>query len=1198
VNISEPFIRRPIATILLTVGVALAGVAAFFLLPVSPLPQVDFPVIFIQANLPGASPETMATSVATPLEKRLGIISDVSELTSQSRVGQTTIVMQFNLGRDIDGAARDVEAGINAARVDLPQTLRQNPIYRKANPADTPIIVLALTSKTRTPGQIYDVADTIIQQQISQVKGVGNVTLGGSSLPAVRVELNPLDLARYGIGLEDVRAALSSANANQPKGVVQEGALRYQIYTNDTGLDASAYAPLVIAYRNGAAVRLRDVARVVDGVENVDNVGLFKGQPAIIVQVTRQPGANIIDATDRVKALIPTLQQVLPPDIDWHIVADRTITIRASLAEVERTVIISTILVVAVVAFFLRNGRAILIPSVAVTVSLLGALGAMYLLGFSLDNLSLMALTVSTGFVVDDAIVVLENITRHVEAGMNRFEAALLGAREVGFTVFSISISLVAVFLPILLMGGIVGRLFREFAATLSAAVLVSLVISLTTTPMMSAYLVDRPRRDARPSRFSRFATGVFDRMQGVYERALDWALDSGPLMLVVLGACIVLTVFLFGVVKKGFFPIQDTGLIQGGLQTDQSSSFSLTAGRLRRLVNIVGRDPSVEAVAAFAGNNAAGGFLITSLKPRNERKGGSTEVVQRLRPKLARVIGTSLFLNPAQDIRVGGRSSNATYQYTIEGPDLPSVRLWAGRLAEAMKRQPAIVDVNTDQEDHGLESYVHIEPEHAGRLHMTNTNIDNNLYDEFGQRQVSTIYKETNQYHIVMEADPKFTQDPTALPYVYMSTGGAATTPTSPITTTAATGAPAGTTAVGASSSSTATGAPQTTVAIGAPAQSAATGAPSALAGGGGTTASLGAGLNASSAASGSNSLTTLGLTAAPGPTNVSSSAAAVVTTATPNNAPVSANAAGVPGGLSATLGTDVAVGVAAVAGPAAPPGRAASQGVAVSTTPEQIVPLQAFTRWNDQATPTSVNHQDTEPATTVSFNLAPGASLSDATTAIARAASQIGLPADVHGSFQGTARVFQQSLADEPILILASLIAIYIVLGILYESYIHPLTVLSTLPSAGTGALIALIIFHIEFDIIGMIGLILLIGIVKKNAIMMIDFALEAERGQGLSPHDSIRQAALIRFRPIMMTTFAAILGALPLAIGGGEGAELRRPLGITIIGGLLVSQLITLLTTPVVYLYLDRLHNWRRRGGRPGPAPAPAPEPLPAA
>ncbi|HEY1927044.1 MAG TPA: efflux RND transporter permease subunit [Caulobacteraceae bacterium] len=1188
-NISALFIRRPIATMLLTIGVALAGVAAFFLLPVSPLPQVDFPTIFVQATLPGASPETMATSVATPLERRLGIISNVSEITSQSRVGQTQIVLQFDLGRSIDGAARDVEAAINAARVDLPQTLRQNPTYRKVNPADAPIIVLALTSKSRTPGQIYDVANTVIQQQFSQVKGVGNVTLGGSSLPAVRVELNPLELARDQIGLEDVRAALASANANQPKGVVQSHGLRYQIYTNDTGLSAADYAPLVIAYRNGNAVRLSDVARVIDGVEDVHNFGLFNGQPAIIVQVSRQPGANIIATTDRVKALIPTLEAALPPDIDWHIAVDRTLTIRASLADVERTVVIATLLVVAVVAFFLRNGRAILIPSVAVTVSLLGALAVMYLLGFSLDNLSLMALTVSTGFVVDDAIVVLENITRHVEAGMDRFEAALLGAKEVGFTVISISISLVAVFLPILLMGGIVGRLFREFAATLSAAVLVSLVVSLTTTPMMSAYLVDPPRKDRPPNRFGRFAEGLFSRMQRTYERALDWSLDSGPVMLVVLGACIALTVFLFGVVQKGFFPIQDTGLIVGGLQTDQSSSFGLTAGRLRRLVNIVDHDPSVSTVAAFAGANAAGGFLITELKPRSERKGGSAEVVERLRPKLARVIGTSLFLNPAQDIRVGGRSSNATYQYTIEGQDLASVRLWAGRLAEALKRQPGMVDVNSDQEDHGLETYVHIDRDRSGRLHLTNVNIDNNLYDEFGQRPVSTIYKETNQYRIIMEADPQFTQDPTALQYVYTSIGGAVASPVIPTSTTTAIGAGPVTTALGATSSETTlTGAPQATTAVGPPPQVTATGAPNVV-------APLGsAGSTSSATVVPGTSVTTLGLTALPGPTNptANQTSASVATTATPANAPASANAAGVPGGVSASVGTNVAVGVAALAGPAAPPGRAASQGVAVSTTPEQIIRLPTYSLWNDQATPTSVNHQDTQPATTISFNLAPGAALSDATLAVTRASAQIGMPATVHGSFQGTARVFQQSLADEPVLILAALLAIYIVLGILYESYIHPLTVLSTLPSAGTGALIALILFHIEFDIIGLIGVILLIGIVKKNAIMMIDFALEAERGQGLSPRDSIRQAALTRFRPIMMTTFAAILGALPLAVGWGEGSELRRPLGVTIIGGLLVSQLITLLTTPVVYLYLDRLHNWRRRSGGRRAAAAPQP------
>jgi multidrug efflux pump len=1166
VNLSELFIRRPIATALLTLGIALAGVGAFFMLPVAPLPQVDFPTIFVSASLPGASPETIATSVATPLERRLGIISDVTELTSQSRVGQTQVVLQFNLGRNIDGAARDVEAAINAARQDLPSTLRTNPGYRKANPADAPIIILALTSKTRTPGQIYDAASTVIQQQFSQVKGVGNVTLGGSSLPAVRIDLDPPALAREGLGFEDVRAAIASANANQPKGVVQQGELRYQIYTNDTGLAAADYAPLVIAYRNGSAVRLRDVAKVTDSVEDIHNFGLYNGQPAVIVVVTRTPGANIIQTTDRVKALVPTLQSVLPPDIDWNVALDRTVTIRASLSEVERTVLISTFLVILVVAFFLRNGRAILIPSVAVTVSLLGALAVMFLLHFSLDNLSLMALTVATGFVVDDAIVVLENITRHVEAGMDRFEAALLGAREVGFTVLSISISLVAVFIPILLMGGIVGRLFREFAVTLSAAVLVSLVISLTTTPMMSAFLVDRPRPDAKPNRLSRFAEGTFSFMQRRYERALDWALDSGPLMLVVLAACVVLSVFLIGIAPKGFFPTEDTGQLQGGLRSDQSSSFALTSQRLRRIVGIIDRDPSVATVVAFAGNNAAGGFLFSTLKPRNERHGGSDQVVSRLRPQLSRVVGASIFLNPSQDIRVGGRGSNATYQYTLQGDSLQGVRLWAGRLAEAMKREPGILDVNTDEEDHGLETYVRIDRDRAARLHFTNTNIDNNLYDQFGQRQVSTIYKETNQYKIIMEADPAFTQDPTELQQVYLSTGGAVSAPVAPTSRPVTMGAARATTAVGApAQQGVRTGAAPQTAAIGAPSQTGAIGAPlsiAPLAGGGSAATASTSALVATALASGSST-----------------------------NAPSLGNAAGVPGGVSFNVGTSVAVGVASVAGPGAPPGRAASQGVAVSQTPEQIAPLGAFASWADQSTPTAVNHQNTQPATTISFNLGPGSSLGQATAAISKAATAVGLPANIQGGFQGTAKVFQQSLSDEPLLVLAAIVAIYIVLGILYESYIHPLTVLSTLPSAGLGAVIALILFHIEFDIIGLIGIILLIGIVKKNAIMMIDFALAAERERGLSSHDAIREAALTRFRPIMMTTFAAILGAVPLAVGWGEGSELRRPLGVTIIGGLLVSQLITLLTTPVVYLYLDRFARRRPRDREAAPATAPA-------
>ncbi|HEY1447504.1 MAG TPA: efflux RND transporter permease subunit [Caulobacteraceae bacterium] len=1171
-NFSALFIRRPIATVLLTCGVALAGIAAFFILPVSPLPQVDFPTISVSASLPGASPETMATSVATPLERRLGIISDVSEMTSSSRTGQSNITLQFGLDRNIDGAARDVQAAINAARVDLPVTLRSNPTYRKQNPADAPIMILALTSKTRTPGQMYDAASNILQQQISQVKGVGDVTIGGSSLPAVRVELNPLALARYGVGLEDVRAAIASTNANRPKGIVQDTHTRLQIYTNDTAFAAASYAPLVIAYRNGAAVHLSDVATLADGVTDVHNYGLFNGQPAIVAVISRTPGANIINTVDRVKALIPTLRAALPPDIDMQVASDRTITIRASLAEVERTVIIAICLVVAVTAFFLRNGRGVLIPSVAVTTSLLGALGVMYLLHFSLDNLSLMALTVSTGFVVDDAIVVLENVTRHVEAGMNRVEAALLGAREVGFTVLSISVSLVAVFIPILLMGGIVGRLFREFAVTLSAAVLVSLVISLTTTPMMCAFLVDRAKTGDKQGALARGAERAFAWMQRHYERALDWSLDAGPLMLVVLAACIILSVYLYGIVPKGFFPQQDTGSIAGGLQSDQSSSFAVTSQRMRRLVGIVRRDPSVQNVVAFAGNNAAGGFLFTTLKPKNQQHGGAAVVVARLRPKLAHVVGAALFLNPVQDVRVGGRQSSATYQFTLQAQDLTQLRLWASRLAEAMKLAPALTDVNTDQEDHALDSLVSVDRDASARLGLTNIQVDNTLYDAVGQRQVLVIYKDTNQYRVVMEADPRFTQDPTSLNDIYVSSGvaasgvSAAPSPVSAVGLVPAAGATAATRAV-------------TSFALAGAAPAAQTAA---------TLAAGAAKLTAAQTAATSSFSTAISLAQARAAPPVATTAVA------PGNTAAAGNVAGRPGALPASTPSAVAVGAAAVSGPAAPPGRAASQGVAVSTTPETLVPLSAFAHWADGATPNSVNHQDTSPATTISFNLAAGKSLSDATRAINRAEAQIGLPASVHGGFQGTAKVFQESLASEPILVLAALVAIYLVLGILYESYIHPLTVLSTLPSAGIGAVIALILFHIEFSIISLIGVILLIGIVKKNAILMIDFAIAAEREDGLSPHEAIRRAALTRFRPIMMTTFAAILGAAPLAIGWGEGAELRRPLGVTIIGGLLVSQVITLLTTPVVYLYLDRLAvRRRRRGGRifrAGPDPAP--------
>ncbi len=1111
-NLSEPFVRRPIGTVLLTLGVAMAGIAAYFLLPVAPLPQVDFPVVSVQATLPGASPETMATSVATPLERHLGHIADVNEMTSSSGQNSTRITLQFNLDRDINGAARDVQAAINAARIDLPTTLRSNPTYRKVNPADQPILILAMTSPTRTPGQIYDSAANILQQQLSQIKGVGEVDIGGGSLPAVRVDADPFALAKYGIGLEDVRAALASANANRPKGLVQDGDRRLQVYTNDQGIKAADYLPLVIAYRNGAAVRLSDVAQVTDGQEDIHNLGLFNGQPAIIVRITREPGANIVSTVDAIKKTLPLLQSELPADVTMKIAVDRTTTIRASLSDVERTLAIAILLVVAVVAVFLRNGRATIVPAVAVTVSLLGTLAVMFLLGFSLDNLSLMALTVSTGFVVDDAIVVLENITRHLERGMGRFEAALLGAQEVGFTVLSISISLIAVFAPILLMGGIIGRLFREFAVTLSTAILVSLVISLTTTPMLCAYFVGAPASGDKQSRLSRVAERAFESMARVYERGLRWALDSGPIMLVILAVTIVLNIYLFIIVPKGFFPQQDTGQLAGGMQMDQSTSFQVSRSRMIRFVNLLGKDPGIDSVVGFTGGGgSSGGFIFIGLKPQSQRP-SADQIIARLRPRLASVTGANLFLQSVQDFRFGGRQASAEYQYTLEADNLADLRTWGEKLTEQLKRDPTLTDVNSDQVENGLQAYVNVDRDTASRLGLTSANIDNVLYDSFGQRQVSVIYNALNQYHVIMEVPQAAARDPTALSNVYISTQTSATA--------------AGSTATSGSSSAASTT----------------------------TTAS-------STTAGAANTLS-------------------LATTAT--------TAAGTPG----------AAPVSALAGPVAPPSRNAATGVAVSATAEKIAPLPAIAGFSQSSVPTAINHQDVSPAATISFNLAPGKSLSDATQAVNQAAAAIGMPSTVHGGFQGTAKIFGDSLSNEPVLIFVALLAVYIVLGVLYESYVHPLTVLSTLPSAGVGAVVALLLFNTEFSIIALIGVILLIGIVKKNAIMIIDFALDAERGQGLSTRDAIYQACLLRFRPIMMTTFAAILGALPLALSWGEGSELRRPLGITIIGGLLVSQVLTLLTTPVVYLYVDR---WRRRTGderglsRPPAGPPPQPEPA---
>jgi multidrug efflux pump len=1105
VSLSSPFIERPVATTLLTIGLALAGLFAFFKLPVAPLPQIDFPTISVFAQMPGASPDTMATTVATPLERHLGVIADVTEMTSQSSVGSTRITLQFALGRNIDGAARDVQAAIVASRVDLPTSLRSNPTYRKVNPADAPILVLSLTSDTRTRGQVYDAASTILLPALSQIDGVGQVTIGGAAAPAVRVELNPLALFKYGIGLEDVRAALASANAHSPKGAVDEGERHFQIYTNDQATKPDDYKPLVIAYRNGAAVRLTDVAEVEEGQENVRNVGLANGKPAVLVIINQQPGGNIISTIDRISGVLPQLRASLPSDIDLAVAVDRSTTIRASLHDVEITLVIAIALVILVVFLFLRNGRATLIPSVAVPVSLIGTFGAMYLLGYSLDNLSLMALTISTGFVVDDAIVVLENITRHVEAGMPRRQAALLGAREVGFTVLSMSLSLIAVFVPILLMGGLVGRIFREFAMTLSIAILISLVVSLTTTPMMCAYIaMHRPQH--RRSRWYVASERVFDWMLRSYDRTLQRALRRPALVMLVLLLTIVLNIYLFISVPKGLFPQQDTGRMVGGLQADQSISFQMMRQKLRQFVRIVGEDPAVASVVGFTGGGQTNsGFMFVALKPLAERDASVSQVIGRLRPKLGQVAGARLFLQPVQDIRVGGRQSNALYQYTLQSDDLNELYDWSPKVTAALEQVPELTEVNSDQQQKGLETDLVIDRPTAARLGLTVSQIDNTLYDAFGQRQVSTIYAPRNQYHVVMEVAPEFWQNPDTLDRIFISTAGGT------VKGTQATNALPGT-------------------------------------------------------VSSNNRPATNGTAA-----NSASTTAAQLNAQAVRNQATNAIA---NSGRSAT-----------------------STGAAVSTTHETMVPLSAVAHYETGNTPLAVNHQGLFVASTISFNLKPGVSLGEATQAINAAVAQLHMPANVRGNFAGTAQLFQKSLANEPILVAAALVAVYIVLGVLYESYIHPITILSTLPSAGVGAVLALMLFNIDFSIIALIGVILLIGIVKKNAIMMIDFALAAERNEGLSSRQAIYKASLLRFRPIMMTTMAAALGAVPLAIGFGEGSELRRPLGISIVGGLLVSQVLTLYTTPIIYLYLDRYRLWaqqrwgaRRRISWRGRAPEP--------
>jgi len=1081
-NPTEVFIRRPVATTLLTLGLTLAGIVAFFHLPVAPLPQVDFPTIVVQAQMAGASPEVMAATVATPLERHLGTIADVTEMTSQSTVGNSRVVLQFGLDRSIDGAARDVQAAINAARADLPANLRSNPTYRKANPADAPILILALTSRTLTRGQLYDAATTVLQQRLSQLPGIGEVEVGGSSLPAVRVELNPRALFKYSIGLEDVRAALSAANAHSPKGAIEQGDRRYQIYTNDQARSADQYRSLVIAYRNGAPVRLSDVATVDDSVENLRNAGLANGKPSVLVILFKQPGANIITAVDAVKAALPQLKASVAKDIDITVANDRSVSIRGSLHDVELTLLISIVLVILVVFAFLRHARAAVIPTVAVPVSLIGTFAAMYLLGYSIDNLSLMALTVATGFVVDDAIVVLENITRHVEAGMPRFEAAILGAREVGFTVLSMSLSLIAVFLPILLMGGIVGRIFREFAVTLSIAILVSLVVSLTTTPMMCARLIV-PETEGRHGLLSRMLSTGFDRLLAGYRRSLRWALNHAALVLCLLLATLLLNFYLFSIVPKGFFPQQDQGRLVGGIRADQSISFQLMRKKMTQFIDILMKDPAVAHVVGFTGGGQTNsGFVFMELKPLAERKLSADQVIARMHRELKQLTGADLFLQSVQDVRTGGRQSNAQYQFTLQSDSLEDLHEWTPMLTEALRHVPELTDVDSDQQQGGLETDLTIDRSTAERLGISASQIDNTLYDAFGQRQVSTIYNPLNQYHVVMEVAPAFWQDPETLKDLYVSTSGGA---------------------VG--------------------------------------------GVQSTNAVAGTTSVATL----------TGSAAAAVVANDAARNQATNSIASTGHG--------------------------SASTGAAVSTKAETMVPLATFVRYAPGSTPLAVNHQGLFAASTITFNLAPGKSLSTGVAIIKRTMAEIGVPASVHGSFQGTAQVFQQSLATEPALIAAALIAVYIVLGILYESYIHPITILSTLPSAGIGAVLALLATGVEFSLIALIGVILLIGIVKKNAIMMIDFALDAERRRGLSSREAIYEACLLRFRPIMMTTMAALLGALPLAIGIGEGGEIRQPLGISIVGGLLVSQLLTLYTTPVVYLYFDRLRLWSERRWR---------------
>lgn len=1096
-NISAPFIARPVATILLTLGVALCGIVAFTLLPVAPLPKIDAPAIFVTASLPGASPEVMASSVATPLERHLGAIADVDDMTSRSGVGTTNIQLTFGLDRDIDGAARDVQAAIVASHADLPSALTRNPNYRKFNSSGFPVLNIAMTSDVLTQGQIYDAADAVMVQRLSQIDGVGNVNVSGAALPAVRVEINPLAIAQYGIGLQDIRAAISNSNANAPKGAIETDELHYQIYTNDNAREAEPYRNLIIANRGGSTVRLGDVAEVLDmqdgATEDVRNFGIYNGKPAVSVQVYQQPGANIIDVVDAVKAELPLLRSQIDPKIDLAVTMDRSVTIRASLRQVEETLILAVAMVILVVYMFLHSYRAALIPAVVVPISLIGTFGAMYLLGYTLDNFSLMALTIATGFVVDDAIVVMENTTRHAEEGMTRMQAALKGAGEVGFTVISMSLSLIAVFVPFQLAGGIVGRLFREFTVTLSVAILISLVISLTTTPMMCSRLLGREPRHRRDGMVKSFETR-FARLREGYQRTLAWSLDHPRLMMFFLLATVCLNVYLYIVIPKGFFPQQDTGLIFGGVRGDADASFQLMKSKLQEVVGIIQKDPAVQAVTGSVGS---GGFrgggttanITLSLKPRAGRDISADGVIARLRPKLARVTGVSTFLQAAQDIggAGGGRSANSQYQYTLLGDDLAELRDWSQKLRVALQDVPEVTDVDTDLQPGGLDANLIVDRDVASRLGLTASQIDNALGGAFAQAQVSNIYNpfSPQQYHVVMEVAPEYWQSPEILKQLYVSTSGGS------VSGTQATQAVAGT-------------------------------------------------------------------------TSLKKSANAAASTKSRSSAD------------AAAIAQDVARNLAANSLANAGRGNT-STGAAVSVVRETMVPFSAFSHFTTGTTPTTVNHTGTSASTSIAFNLPEGESLSTAMAAIERTMNHIHVPATIHGGSYGTARLFQQNASAQPLMLLAALLAIYVVLGMLYESYTQPVTILSTLPSAGVGALLALLATDTEFSLIAFLGILLLIGIVKKNAIMMVDFALEAERTLGLDPRAAIARACALRFRPIMMTTLAAIAGALPLAIAAGDGTEMRRPLGISIVGGLVVSQILTLYTTPVVYLYV---HRWGRK------------------